>query len=557
MSGGSFQSWVIGTAVIAACAVLITGVIRTAAGRFRRKIVIHDIEPDSGVPPEATIGLVAQLREKVRRDLRRQAAEAYQAESKVLDADINAGLMTISGRAPMTAVTTDVRLAIRKVVTRITRAANDAVSELSMGLRAVASPEVQGLLSALGGILPAQRGWNIRVYPVIRGTGGSAEAGLSLELSQSGGVPDEFTTFWMTSPALQDLAGDAAQVAAVRELLHELLRPASAWIAIRLVSRLTQSRGMVRRTVRLVFGRHDQRLTGLQLLLAGQMFLYATRLYEKSILGFARQALEDLEQAEEVLPGYFRPLMTQGFVYERRGWACVHTGDTAAAARAFHHSIRAYDGAENALLAVSGPEMDARRRDSEVEAIVVRRAKCRILSGDYLEARTARDELEKGLPLQDAGSVPLYNAACAFAVAMGSPHLPDRDRAFCERHAWDHLGRALLAGGRDDKTWSRMMNDEEFSALEPSRRAAFATEIRRLHNGVARLPEDEAQRLVAKAMAALDLPRLWAGAGALDQGYDPHEVGGDQRAVGRIRVGFPKAALERPHDRDPHRGTAR
>jgi hypothetical protein len=511
MSGGSFQSWVIGTAVIAACAVLITGLIRTGAGRFRHKIVIPDIEPNSGAPPEATIGLVAQLRETVRRDLRRQASDAYQAESRVLDADINAGLMPISGRLPMTALTTDVTLAIRKVVTRITRMANDAVSELSMGLRTVASAEVQGLLSALGGILPAQRGWNIRVHPVIRGTGSSAEAGLSLELSQSGGVPDEVTTFWMTSPALQDPAGDAAQVAAVRELLHELLRPASAWIAIRLVSRhLTQARGVVRRTVRLVFRRHDQRLTGLQLLLAGQMSLYATRLHEKSILGFARQALEDLEQAEELLPGYFRPLMTQGFVYERRGWACLHTGDTAAATRAFHHGIRAYDQAEKALLAVCGPGVDARRRDSEIEAIVVRRAKCRILSGDYLEAQIARDELEKGLPLRYTGSVPLYNAACAFAVAMGSPHLPDEDRAFCERHAWDHLGQALLAGGQNDKTWSRMVNDEELSALEPSRRAAFATEIRRLHSTAAPLPGNEAQPLVAKAMATLGLPRLLA-----------------------------------------------
>jgi hypothetical protein len=310
----------------------------------------------------------------------------------------------------------------------------------------------------------------------------------------------------MTSPALQDPPGNAAQVAAVRELLHELLRPASAWIAIRLVSRLTRARGLVRRTLRLVLGRHDQRLTGLQLQLAGQMLLYATRLYEKSVLGFARQALDDLEQAEELLPGYFRPLMTQGFVYERRGWACLHTGDTAAAARAFHHGIRAYDDAEKALLAVCGPGMDARRRDSEVEAIVVRRAKCRILSGDYLEARTARDELEKGLPLRDTGSVPLYNAACAFAVAIGSPQLPDKDRAFCERHAWEHLGRALLAGGRDDKTWSRMMEDEELTALERSQRAAFATEIRRLHDGAARLPQDEAQRLVAKAMTALGVP---------------------------------------------------
>jgi hypothetical protein len=184
MSGGSFQSWVIGIAVLAACAVLITSVIRTVTGRFRRKIVIYDIEPDSGVPPEATIGLVAQLREKVRRDLRRQASDAYPAGSRVLDEDINAGLMPISGRLPMTAVTTDVRLAIRKVVTRITRMANDAVSELSMGLRTVASPEVQGLLSALGGILPVQRGWNIRVHPVIRGTGSGAEAGLNLELSR-------------------------------------------------------------------------------------------------------------------------------------------------------------------------------------------------------------------------------------------------------------------------------------------------------------------------------------------------------------------------------------
>lgn len=504
MSGGSFQSWVVGTSVAAACAVLLIGMIRTAAGRLRRKIVIHDIEPNSGVSPAATIGLVAQLREKVRRDLRRQAGEAYRAESRVLDMDIHAGLMAISGGVPMTAVAADVTLAIGKVVTRITRMANDAISELSMGLQAVASPEVQGLLSALGGILPVQRGWNIRVYPIIRGTGSSAEVGLSLELSQSGGVPDEFTTFWATSGALQDAAGDAAQVAAVRELLHEMLRPASAWIAIRLVSRhTTKGLGVLRRPVRMVLRRHDQRLTGLQLLAAGQMFLYATRLYEKFILGFAGQALEDLEQAEEMLPGYFRPLMTQAFVYERRGWASLCAGNTAAAARAFHRGIRAYDDAENALLAVPGPGMDTARRDSEVEGIVVRRAKCRILSGDCLEARTARDELEKGLPLRDTGSVPLYNAACAFAVAMGSPHLPDEDRAFCERHAWDHLGRALLAGGRDDKTWSRMINDEELGAMEPSRRAAFATEIRRLRNGAARLSDDEARRLVEKAMAAV------------------------------------------------------
>lgn len=514
MSGGSFQGWVIGSALLAACSVLVAVVGRAWFGRLRSKIVIHDIEPDSGVPSEATIGLVAQLREKVRQELRRQGRDAYPAEAETLDADIKAGLMTITGRAPVTAtyashaMSNVVTKAGIEVVTAIKGTTGDAISELSAGLRTVAPPQVQGLLTALGVILPAQRGWIIRVYPAIRGSGSSAEAGLSLELSQSGGFPDEVATFWMPSPGLQVHAGETAQVAAVRELLFELLRPASAWIAIRLVSRqLTEARSAFR-TVLGIFHLRNERLIGLQLLLAGQMSLYATRLHKKFILGFARQALEDLEQAADMLPGYFRPSMTQGFVYERRGWACLRTGDTTAATRAFHNAIGAYDLAEGALLAIADRGVDARRRESEIEAIAVRRAKCRILTGDHVAASAVRDELEQYLPLRDTGSVPLYNAACAFAVAMGSLHLPAEDLAFCSHHAWDHLGRALLAGGRNDKTWSRMKNDEELDALEPSQRTAFATQIRRLHGAGTPLPDHEAQPLVAKAMAELGLVRL-------------------------------------------------
>jgi hypothetical protein len=97
--------------------------------------------------------------------------------------------------------------------------------------------------------------------------------------------------------------------------------------------------------------RSGRELTGLQLHLAGQMSVYATREQKDSASGFVVQALKDLERAAELLPQYYRPRLTKAAIYERQGWSQRHSGEHARAQTAFTLAVEAFDEAEKLLRA--------------------------------------------------------------------------------------------------------------------------------------------------------------------------------------------------------------
>jgi tetratricopeptide (TPR) repeat protein len=489
--------WVVAVLILAAAVVAFLGLVRAWLGRRRPQVVIHDVGLDEGVPAEAAAGLSRQLREKVRRELRRQSGDATHAQMETVEEDIAAGLVTVRGGA--------VRMT---AVGELDRTTSDSMAALSAGLRAVGPNAAEGLAVALDLALPAQRGWSVSAFPTIRGWDAGAQVGLTVEVGRFGAVPDAVTTFWRSSDALRRPASDAARLAAVNDLLHQLLRPASVWIAIQLVARhLAQIRG--RGHGPLLVRRSDRELTGLQLQLAGQMSLYATWAQRSAAEGFVDQALKDLERAAELLPRYYRPRLTQAAIYERRGWSYRTSGEHARAQLAFKDAVDAFDEAEK-LLRECGPEADPGKRDAAVERLAVRRTKCRLLSGDHAHAVTALPELARYTRLQDDRPVQLYNAACLFAVAMACQHLPREQQPLAEWRAWHYLGRALALGGPGSSPWSRMATDEELGALDADRRMTFRAELQKRQGDHSPLTDDQASPIVGDAMHALGLidPRL-------------------------------------------------
>jgi tetratricopeptide (TPR) repeat protein len=483
--------WVVAVLILAAALLGVLGLARAWRGRRRPQVVIHNVALDDGVPAEAAAGLSPQLREKVRRELRRQSGDATHAQMETVGEDIAAGLVTVRGGA--------VRMT---AVEELDRTASDSMAALSAGLRAVGPSAAEGLAVALDLALPAQRGWSITAFPTFRGRGGDAQVGLAVEVARFGRAPDAVTTFWKTSDALQNSATDAARLAAINDLLHQLLRPASVWIGIQLVARHL---ALTRRGNGLLAIRGSNReLSGLQLQLAGQMSLYATWAQKSSAEGFVEQALKDLSRASELLPRYYRPRLTRAAVYERRGWSYRQSGEQTRAQLAFKHAVDAFDEAEN-LLRACGPGADLEKRDAAIERLAVRRTKCRLLSSDQAHALTALPELERYTRLRDARPVQLYNAACLFAVAAASPHLTSEQRQRSEWRAWLYLGRALVLGGPRSAPWSRMTTDEELDTLDADRRMTFRAKFQKRHDDHGPVTEDEADPVVESAMRALGL----------------------------------------------------
>jgi tetratricopeptide (TPR) repeat protein len=497
LRASAITGWAVAVLILAATVIAVLGLLRAWLGRRRPQVVIHNVELDEGVPAEAAVGLSRQLREQVRRELRRQSGDATHAQMETVEDDIKAGLVTVRGGA--------VRMT---AVAELDRTTSDSMAALSAGLRAVGPNAAEGLAVALDLALPAQRGWSVSTCPTIRGWDAGAQVGLTVEVGRFGRGPDAVTTFWRSSDALQRPASDAARLAAVNDLLHELLRPASVWIAIQLVARhLAQTPG--RGHGLLAVRRSDRELTGLQLQLAGQMSLYATRAQRSAAEGFVDQALKDLDRAAELLPQYYRPPLTQAAIYERRGWSYRSSDEDRRAELAFQDAIDAFDEAEK-LLRACGPGADPGKRDAAIERLAVRRTKCRLLSGDHAHAATALPELDRYTRLQDVRPVQLYNAACLFAVATACPHLPGEQQRLCEWRAWHYLGRALALGGPGSTPWSRMTTDEELGALDAGRRVKFRAELQKRQGDLSPLTDDQASPIVAEAMQAIGLtdPRL-------------------------------------------------
>jgi hypothetical protein len=460
--------------------------------RRRAQVVIENVAAGEGIPQSATSGLSPQLRQAVSRLLVREKeqGDASYAVLTTMKQDIDDGLLRTHGHVQM-----------RTIAAELRSSTEDSLATLTAGIRAVAPSQAEGLVAVLGALLPSQRGWVVRAYPVLRGGGGDADIGLTLELAQFEHAPDAVASFWTSSDALRKAKTDAAQATAMRSLLYQLLEPAALWIETRLVVRqLAQSR--VPMIWRLLGSKRRRELAGLQMQLAGQMSLYAAAEHEVFYQGFAEQALIDLAEAARRLPTYFRPHHTAAAVHERLGWGYRRSQDLARAADEFERAIRRYDTAEERLAAASGAAPGP--RDAALERVKVRRAKCRLLSGDSSHLEIAQRELADLLPITGSTALELYNSACLFAVAMSCLDVQEGLRSTYAPHVWHLLGRALLAEGADGP-WGKVMTDIELGALDQQERRDFCIELKTRHPALTPLAGETAQMVVKQAMHAIGI----------------------------------------------------
>ncbi|MGZ6375704.1 MAG: hypothetical protein ACXWPI_13430 [Ktedonobacterales bacterium] len=187
-------------------------------------------------------------------------------------------------------------------------------------------------------------------------------------------------------------------------------------------------------------------------------------------------------------------------MYEHLGWSHRRSGDDSGAQRAFTSAVDAYDVAKRLLLACKA---DADKRDAAIERLALRQTKCHLLSWDREHADATMKELSAYSRLKDTRPVPLYNAACLFAVAMACPELPDDQRLRSEWHAWHFLGMALLCSPQGSGLWSRMMTEEELDMLDTSRRKSFRNELEKKHRR--QFSYGEADPIVKAVIADLDV----------------------------------------------------
>ena len=458
--------------------------------RRRAQVVVEDVAAAVGIPESATSGLSPQLRQAVWRLLLREKerGDTSYAVLKTLKQDIDDGLLRAHGHVQM-----------RTIAAELRSSTEDSLAALATGVRAVGPAQAEGLVAALGALLPSQRGWMVRAFPVLRGEGRDADVGLTLELAQFERAPDAVTTFWASSGALREADREVAQAAAIRAL-YRLLEPAARWIETRLVVQQLAQSG-VPMSWRLLNGRkRRQELVGLQLQLAGQMSLYAATEQEAFYREFADQALADLTEAARRLPTYFRPHSTAAAVHERLGWGYRRSDDLARAADEFEHAVRRYDTAAKLLAAAPGAAPEP--RDAALERVKVRRAKCRLLSDDRSHLEIAMRELVELLRITGSTALDLYNSACLFAVAMSCPAVPEEVRSTYAPHTWHLLGQALLAEGAGGP-WGNVMTDVEFDALEHKKRRDFCTELKVRHPELTPLDATAAQVVVKHAMHAI------------------------------------------------------
>jgi hypothetical protein len=467
-----------------AAVLVAAGLTRAWTARRQPQVVIEDVVPVDGLPWSAAPGLSARLRQAVRLELAKESRAGSKSAIETLNQDIESGLLHASGSVQVTAIKAGLRSTI-----------DDSLTTLAAGLRAVASQQAEGLLAVLAAVLPAQRGWTARVSPVVQGSGAAAQAGMMAELAELNHPPDAVTTFWSCSAGGSDEAGIPPD---------RLLDPTALWIATRLVShQLVRSRPPRRWQLRSSRARLTRELAGLQRQLSGQLALYAMGKQAEFERGFAAQALADLVDAAELLPEYYRPDSATAAVHERLGWSYRRSGDAELAADEFRAGVAAYSEALRKLAQVS--EAHPGQQAAAVERAEVRRAKCRLLSGDPDQLNIASAELVQLEQLKAETSRDLYNGACLFAVAIGCPALPSYQALRLTSQAWHLLGRALLA---DDSAgaWSRTKADVELDGLDRAQRARFCVELRTRHQGGTPLTGADALALIRQSMQAIGLP---------------------------------------------------
>lgn len=475
---------------IIAAVLVIVGLIRAWAGRRRVQVVIEDVAPVEGLPSSAASGLSPQLRQAVRKALLEQRDDASYSVLKTLEQDIKGGLLRAHGSIQVKTITAGLR-----------STTEDSLTVLAAGVRAVAPKEAEGFLAALGAALPAQRGWVIRARPVLHGAESGVDAGMVVELAELGHPPDAVTTFWTRSEALQSAATDEARTAATSSSIYRLMDPVARWIAIRLVSRQLAQAGVPRRWRLLTRHELKQELAGLQMQLAGQLSLYATRDLTEFDRGFAEQALADLSDSARLLPQYFRPHLAAAAVHELLGWSYKRSEDVQNTGKEFTQSVRAYDQATRLL----GKASDAKpEQKAALERITVRRTKCRLLSGDRGQVVIARQELVDLCRMTGTTALELYNGACLFAVAVACPDIPLEEKPPYTTQAWLLLGRSLLADGVDGP-WELAMTDIELEAMDARQRKCFCDELKSQHPNGTPLPGDGALPLVRAAMSTISV----------------------------------------------------
>jgi hypothetical protein len=478
---------VVAVLTLVAAAVVVLGLGRALLGRRRPQVVIEDVVAVEGMTAPAA-GLSPQLRQAVRQALLQESRNASYAVLDTLDQDIKDGLLRAYGSVQVKTISTGLR-----------STAEDSLTVLAAGLRAVAAKEAEGLLAALGAALPAQRGWAVRVFPVIRGTRSRIEVGVVAELAELGHPPDAVTTFWCPPENIRSKT-DAAREAVIQASLYRLLEPTALWIATRLVARQLARSSVPRRWRVLYRTRLSKELAGLQMQFAGQLSLYATRKQKEFDRGFAQQALADLSESAQRLPEYFRPLTTQAAVHERLGWSFRATNESASAADEFNRAIRDYDQA--LLLLAQAMEAGLDGREKALERINIRRAKCRLLAADQSQLLIARQELSLFRNMAGTTSRDLYNGACLYAVAIDCPDLPSDEKEWCTRYAWHLLGRSLVVGGADGP-WPLVLTDVELESMSRPQRTQFCAAIKvRLPEGTP-LTGQAATALVTAAMQAI------------------------------------------------------
>jgi len=236
--------------------------------------------------------------------------------------------------------------------------------------------------------------------------------------------------------------------------------------------------------------------------LAGQLSLYAMRKQKEFDRGFAEQALADLADSAQLLREYFRPHVTEAAVHEGLGWSYRHSGEMQKAANEFNLGVRSYDEATRLLEGALSASSD--EREAALERARVRRAKCRLLSGDCGQVVVVRQELAELCHMTGTTALELYNGACLFAVAITCSDVPQEEEQQYEGYAWYLLGRALVAGGADGP-WERAMTDVELGAMDEHQRSRFCDELRARHPTLTPMVDERALPLVRDAMLAIGI----------------------------------------------------
>lgn len=476
---------------LVAAVMVVVGLVRAWVGRRRAQVIIEDVVPIEGIPSSSPPGLSPQLRQAVRRALLQQIPRASDAVRETLERDIKSRLLRASGSVQVTAITTELQSTTK-----------NSLEVLSAGVRAVASKEAEGFLTALDAALPAQRGWAVRVFPVPSGTASNAAVGMAVELAQLGHPPDAVTTFWSSLEQSQSFEPDQGHDPAAGALLFRLLDPTSLWIATRLVSRQLARSGTPIRWRLLSRRKLSRELAGLRMQLAGQLALYAMLRQQEFERGFAQQALDDLGESARLLPEYFMPHSMEGAVHVRLGWSYRRSGEMQKAADEFSKGVSSYDAAAQRLENASDADPEARQ--AAFERVKVWRAKCRLLSGDPGQLLAARQELAELCHMTGTEPRDLYNGACLFAVAMGCPDMPLEEKPLFTAYAWLLLGRALVTGGANGP-WARAMTDEELEAMEEQQRRRFCDELKTRSPNGTKLDRESAMRLIRESMLAIGI----------------------------------------------------